>query len=469
MKKAFSKKNLWAATPPAVKRVLAPLISLARPEFYLGRRFRQELAFVREAQFWPAERARAYQLARLRETCLLAATTPYYRKLFQDAGFAPGDLKRPEDLQLLPTMDKSTVVANLAEMCAVPPDGAGVDYVATGGSSGAPLRFYAPASRSSVEYAYLVAGWERAGYRLGTPLAVLRGRPVAVDGSGLHHEYDPLLRHHFYSNFHTTDADLLRYVEHIRTLGPCFLHVYPSSVTRLATALRQSGVACPDNVRGILAGSEMVYAEDRTMVEETISPNYHAWYGHSEKLVLAAECEHSSDYHVWPTYGYFELLGEDGQAVTTPGERGEIVGTGFINTVTPFIRYRTGDWAVYGGEKCAACGREQTLLRQVLGRWPQGGLEARDGSVISMTTANLHDDTFEQVADYQFRQLEAGRAELCIIQARPLSLEERAELGRRVEQALQGQVSIAVRAVDELEKTPAGKQLRVVHERKRRN
>ena len=54
------------------------------------------------------------------------------------------------------------------------------------------------------------------------------------------------------------------------------------------------------------------------MIEEVFGVRMFSCYGHSEKLVLAAECEHSTDCHVWPTYGFFELIDEQGEVITTP-------------------------------------------------------------------------------------------------------------------------------------------------------
>lgn len=460
---ALSRKNLWERTPPFLKSLLGQATAIIPMSHLLGARFRAHLAFAREAQWWSAERAREYQLTRVREICLLAyEKTDYYRETFRQAGFTPGDLKSLEDFSSLPTIDKETIRTHMNSMCAVPYGSSGIDYVATGGSSGEPLRFLAGSDRSAVEYAYLVASWERAGYRLGLPLAVFRGQVVRPRRNGLRHEYDPLLRRHYYSNFHRSAQDMRRYLEHIATLGPCYLLAYPSSVYTLARFLEEAKIPAPPNIRGILAGSENVYPNDRMDTESTFGVRFFSWYGHSEKLVLAAECEGSADYHVWPTYGYFELLDPDGKAVTTPGERGEIVGTGFINTVMPFIRYRTGDYAVFSGQTCKACGREQTLLSRIDGRWPQGDLTAKDGSPISMTAFNVHDDTFEATHGYQFFQSEPGRAVLRVIPARSLTHQDREFILSRVNARLQGQVYVTLEVCGQLQLTPTGKQLRVV-------
>ena len=431
----------------------------------LGRRFRETFRFAQEAQWWSAERTRSYQLDQLRETCRVAyEKTRFYREIFDSIGFKPEDLKSPEDIEALPTIDKSTLRDHLDDMCAVSPDSRGIDSVSTGGSSGEPLRFYIGAGRSAVEYAYLVASWARIGYRLNIVQAVFRGQVVPEDRTGLHHFHDPILRRHYYSNFHMGEEAIRRYLDHIRTIGPCFLHVYPSSAAAIARHVSRSGIASPTNVCGILAGSEMVFPDDRTLVEEVFSVRYLSWYGHSEKLVLATECEHSTDYHVWPTYGYFELVDNDGHGITEPGQRGEIVGTGFINRVVPFIRYRTGDHAVYVADRCSKCGRQQMIFNTVEGRWPQGGVAARDGSTISMTAFNVHDDTFDNTLGYQFYQTTPGEAVLRVVPARPLDESDKARILSGASARLQGQVKLTIEIRDSLEQTRRGKQLRVISE-----
>ena len=239
-------------------------------------------------------------------------------------------------------------------------------------------------------------------------MAVLRAGWCSPDRNGLYHEYDPILRHHYYSNSHMTDENMERYLEHMAR-SVRFLHVYPSSVARW-----RDSVLARDGVRRRISAasspeSEIVYPEQRQMVEEVFGCRYFSCYGHTEKLVLAAECEQSTDYHVWPTYGYFELLDEAGRPVTTPGQRGEIVGTGFINTVMPFIRYRTGDWATYVGDRCEACGREHPIIRDIRGHRTQEMLLASRWPEISWTALNMHDDTFVHVRQFQFLQDTPGQ------------------------------------------------------------
>jgi phenylacetate-CoA ligase len=458
MKLALSRKNLWENLPPPVKSGVGGCLGWFPLSWLLGSRWRAQLGWLGAAQWWPAERSREYQLARLRDICTLAQQrTRFYRELFDAAGFDPRDLRTPEDLDGLPTISKDTLRAHLDDMCTVSPHAPGVDRVSTGGTAGTPLHFYIGTGRSVIEFAYLVASWARAGFAAGMPLAVFRGRIVHEDARGLRHAYDPLLRQHHYSNFHMTDANMRRYLEHVRTIGPCFLHVYPSSADALARFIRRSGMAAPTNVRGVIAESEIVFDAQRRLAEEVFGCHYFSCYGHSEKLVLAAECEHSHDYHVWPTYGYVELLDGAGHPIDTPGERGEIVATGFINRVVPFIRYRTGDFATYVDDHCSACGREHMLLRDIRGHRTQEMLVAADGTLISWTALNMHDDTFERVVEFQFYQDTPGRAVLYVVPAAGFGESDHRRMMANLRRKLTARVELTMKLTDAIPRSPRGK------------
>ena len=463
MKKALSKKNIWDKTPLLLKSTLGRGLSIIPTEWFLGRTFSENCKFIQNSQWWPGGRSREYQLNKLREIIRLAyERTRFYRRTFDSAGFHPDKFQSLDVICNLPTINKQTVVENLEDMCTKNTKYCNVDYDSTGGTSGAPLHFYINTDRSSIEYAYLTTSWQRAGYKLGMPMAVLRGRAVRPDRNGFYHEYDPILNHHYYSNFHMTADNMKQYIDHICSIGPCMLHAYPSSAHAFAKFILSTGQKIPQNVQGILLESENVYSDQVKDIERAFDANVFSSYGHSEKLVLAAQCEHSMDYHVWPTYGFFELLDESLNPVTTPGQQGEIVGTGFINTIVPFIRYRTGDFATYLGDHCEACGREHIIITDIRGRWSQGGLIASDGSIVTMTALNVHDDTFDKVREYQFHQSIPGKATLWVLPLMPLDYREKQRIIANMNKRLQGQVTLDLEIKTDITKTAEGKQPRVI-------
>ena len=462
MKKGWSRKNLWDALPWSCKGLLGRALRLAPLPWLLGRGFREQYRFLQDAQWWDEEQARAYQLARLKEILTLAyERTIYYRRSFNEVGFHPGDFKSLNDLTGLPRIDRNIVARHLHEMMTVPVSSPRVDYVTTSGAGGRPLAFYIGAERSAIEFAHLAQSWARAGYQPGMKLAVLRGHVVPPDKNGLHHRFDPLLNYHFYSGFHLNPEQMERYVAHMRRVRPRFLQAYPSSAYILARFVHERGLRFPDSLQAVLLESEPVYAHQREFLVQECGLRVLASYGHTEKLVLANECEHSAHYHVWPTYGYGEVLNPEGRPVPN-GEEGEIVGTGFINRVVPFIRYRTDDYAVPLDTHCPACRRAHALWADVRGHRSQEFLVGRDRNLVTWTALNMHDDTFDGIVEFQFVQDQPGQACLRVVPANGATRYDLKRISEHLGRKLSGQIEVEIQVCDSLEKTRVGKHKFVV-------
>ncbi len=463
MKHAFSRKNLWERSHPLVKTVVGSALAFLPPSLLLGRRFRQWQRFVREAQWWSVEQYRDYQFQRLMKILTLAyERTPFYHEHFRQVGFEPGDFKDLDDLSGLPMIDKETVRQNLQAMMTVPATNLSVDYTTTSGTGGNPLCFYMDSSRHAVEFAHLATSWERVGYHPGDSMAVFRGKPVPLNRSGMYYEYDPLLRHHRYSTFHMTQEQMERYIKHMDTVGPKFIHAYPSAAYTLTRFMSHRSLRFPPSVRAILLESEPDYPYQRDFMQGQFSIRVFSSYGHTEKLVLAAHCEHSSLYHVWPTYGYCEILDERGSPVSI-GQRGEIVGTGFINEVVPFIRYRTDDYATVVGQGCAACGRNHLLLDSIRGHRTQEFLVTHDRqAIIAWTALNMHDDTFDGIIRFQFVQDVPGLVELRMVPAGGPARYDLARIRRHLESKLKGMIDVTLTICDQIPPNKSGKKPIVV-------
>ena len=74
---------------------------------------------------------------------------------------------------------------------------------------------------------------------------------------------------------------------------------------------------------------------------------------------------------------------------------------------TPFIRYKTGDMALVGDDKCTSCGREYKLFDRIEGR-VQEFVVSRNKTLLSMTYINAHDDIFESIQQFRFKQDRIG-------------------------------------------------------------
>jgi len=458
MKKAFSKKNLWEATPPFFKKLAGLTLSIVPLEYLIGRQFRETTKLILAADKWTKAEIDTYHLEKLKQRVSNAYNKcPAYKKLYDEANIDVSSFNELSDFKHLPLIDRAFINDNIDDLLLVDKNNSDVDYVTTGGTSGVPLHFYINSGRSQIEYAYLVEGWRKAGFKLGDIKGVFRGR-VTGSKEGIHKSYDPIFKEHYYSNFHMSTDDMRNYISHIKTLKNCFLHVYPSSIYQLARFAKTENISF-DNIQAILAESENVYPEQRDFVESVFNCRYYSSYGHGEKLIAAGECEHSHDYHVWPTYGYLELLDDKGEIITEKGQIGEIVGTGFINTVMPFIRYKTGDFAEYVGNYCDKCKRNHLIIKDIRGHRVQEHLVAKDDSLISWTAVNLHNDTLDDVLHYQFFQDTPGVAVMKIKTREGFTDEKRKRIVSNINRLLQHQIEISVIEVDEIKLTKRGKSI----------
>ena len=181
-----------------------------------------------------------------------------------------------------------------------------------------------------------------------------------------------------------------------------------------------------------------------------------SWYGHSEKLVLAGGCERSKYYHAYPQYGYVEFINDKGEPAK-PGEFAEIVGTGFINTVMPFIRYKTGDYCTYLGDHCPECGRNYYIFSNVRGRWTQEVLYGLKGNSICMSAINVHSNNFRNVFRFQFFQKEPGKSILRLVHREGFSDIDRKAIERELNAKFGGNVVVSAIVVNDIPLTKMGK------------
>ena len=179
------------------------------------------------------------------------------------------------------------------------------------------------------------------------------------------------------------------------------------------------------------------------------------WYGHTEKLVLAPECECSSYLHIFPEYGYAEVLDPMGNPVNNDGEIGELIGTGFYNFATPLIRYKTFDLVVVSSKKCD-CGRNYRLLSKVEGRF-QELIITKNDRLIPTTSLNTHSGIFDNVKQFQFYQDTKGEVVFNIVKKNTYTHQDTQNISIELGKQLGDDVKLIINFVDDIPRTSRGK------------
>jgi len=122
----------------------------------------------------------------------------------------------------------------------------------------------------------------------------------------------------------------------------------------------------PASPRCVITVSETVTDEARAAIEAAFQSRIFDQYGVVEWCVFAAQCEQGR-YHVSPDVGVLEILDPQGNP-SPPGQPGEVICTGLMNTLQPLIRYRVGDASSWAVDQSCRCGRHTPILDRIEGR-----------------------------------------------------------------------------------------------------
>ena len=426
----------------------SPPLSVLCNVHYIGER-----RLIRKSDGYSRDELDALKASRLRDICSYAyKNCPYYTRLFDDCWFDPESARYPDDLTKLPFLTRQTVQKNFAEMTSGAIKKQNLQYVTTGGSTGTPLGFYL---EKHVTYARTLAHeWRQyimGGVRYFDRRVRLRGRVLKEfslrEGNTL-----------FLSAFHLTSDLVPRYLEELRKFSPDFIEAYPSALAFISEWMSLHGTALDlPGLKAIFLSSETVSAPQKSLMERVWGCKVINKYGTSEQVAMIGQCETGAS-HEFEEYGFTEYLDEAGKNVHSG--TAEIVGTGFVNRATPFIRYKTGDLAKLRGSRCG-CGRVHRVIDSILGRG-QDYLLGRNSERISGAAINTHSDAFDGVLGFQYVQETRGEATIRVVPGEALDAGRISKIINEASYRTGGTVSFTAEVVSDLEKSPRGKTLFIV-------
>lgn len=447
--------NLYNKLPYAAKTTASKLGRIIPSKYIYGKKFALNLDRIKETEYWSKRNLYNLSSEKLRRILLHAYnTTQYYRRQMSDKNITETSIiESPEEvLNILGFTNKRLVTDKFDEFLSSKKSLIPSDYSSTGGTSGEPFYFYIDSSRSSKEWAFIVDQWSRVGFDTNSRRLTFRGSRI----QGNRWEDDWITKERKFSSFKLTDEYLNKIWPVVHEFKPKFIYAYPSTALSLCKFMEKNGKTLPSTIKALLLGSENIYDGQREYLERVSQKRVYLWYGHSEKLVLAGECEKSKNYHAYPQYGYVEFINDKGKPAK-PGEFAEIVGTGFMNTVMPFIRYRTGDYCTYLGDHCPECRRNYHIFSNVRGRWTQEVLYGLKGNSICMSAINVHSNVFQNVFRFQFFQKELGKAILRLVPKNSFSQEDRKAIEKEFNDKFSGNVYVSAVVVDDIPLTRMGK------------
>jgi len=286
----------------------------------------------------------ALQLQRLKATLQHAYTNvPHYRKIFDDQGIQPDDLKTLSDLSKFPFTTKADLRANYPfGMFAVPREQV-VRIHASSGTTGKPT--VVGYTQEDIDtWASLVARSIRAsGGRAGDIVHVAYGYGLFTGGLGAHYGAEKL----GCTVIPMSGGQTEKQVQLINDFRPDIIMVTPSYMLNLIEEFERQGLdPAASSLRIGIFGAEPWTESMRLEIEQRAGLDAVDIYGLSEVMGpgVANECIETKDGPViWEDHFYPEIINPMTGEVVADGQPGELVFTSLTKQAMPVIRYRTRD------------------------------------------------------------------------------------------------------------------------------
>ena len=374
---------------------------------------------------------------------------PYYRKKYGNLQIK--SIKEFEEK--IAFIDKDEVMAHWEDFLVDNVDWSKCNIGTTGGTSGKPLKLVIPTNRYIREAVITDTNRECSGWKFGIPRGVIRNHQLPANRDYL---VNPIMKHYIFDAFRMCDEYVIKIYKTLKRNNVQYIFAYPSAVCQFLSICKKLNLDL-SFLKAVHLSSEAVTEDQAWLITKTCGLKLSYNYGHSEKLIFAANDCTDMDLIVEPKYGYFELIDKEGNLLDKAGEIGEMVGTTFFNKYMPLIRYRTGDFAELGNKK-----EGKTTLKKVYGRWDKSLIYRYDGTTTSVTALNLHGEFYEHINGMQYIQEEKGKLIVLIIKNHLYSNKDEEFIISHIGNAMLGKENVEIQYVEKLIIQPNGKFLPII-------
>ncbi|NPV62573.1 MAG: phenylacetate--CoA ligase [Methanotrichaceae archaeon] len=293
-------------------------------------------------------------------------SNPIYRKLFDDHGVAPEDIRSLEDVKRLPMTNKEILRESYPlGLCCVPRKEVKEMHMSSG-STGTPVIMpYTPADLE--QWAECMARcYHMAGGREGDAVQITPLFGLFNGGFGMYHG----ARAAGLFVIPAGPGNTQRQVRLAKDLNTRILTGVVSYGIRIIEVMEEMGETLPDLEIGIF-GAESFSESMKKRVSEGLGVEVFDIYGMTETGgvgTLGQDCSAHDGLHVWEDHYLLEVIDPKTGETVEDGETGELVVTALTREALPVIRFRTADLTrVLSRDKCE-CGRTHLRIAPITGR-----------------------------------------------------------------------------------------------------
>ncbi len=329
-----------------------------------------------------------YKLLKLKRILRYAyENSPFYNKLFKEAGVKPSDVKSFKDMEKIPFTNPKDLEENPTQFFCVP-ESKFTRLYTTAGTTGKPKRIYF--TKKDVE------------------------RMISAEASGLHLIYginaDDIIQIMFSIGFEQEIWGSIYYcemgaerlgampivsgqrppekeIELMKAYKPTILNSTPSYINRVTREMMDSFNLDELGIRMMILGAEPLPESLRKRLEGIWNADVRDAYGLVEiGMAFAGECEEKNGYHLDDGQIFAEVVDPNDGEKMEDGV-GELVFTTIDREGMPLIRYKSHDLGSIMDEECE-CGLPLQRIGKIMGR--------TDGMVIIGSGDNAFAEMFDR-------------------------------------------------------------------------
>lgn len=291
---------------------------------------------------------------------------PYYRKMMEEKGVTPDDIKSTDDLHKLPFLTKADLREAYPYGLLAKPLDECVRIHSTSGTTGKRVVAFYTQHDIDLWDDCCARAITAAGGTKSDVCHIAYGFGLFTGGAGLNggsHKVGCL-------TLPMSSGNTERQIQFMQDLGSTILCCTPSYAAYIGETLKEMGLT-PDDIKlkaGIF-GAEPWTEEMRREIEKSLGIKAYDIYGLTETSGpgVAFECEAQHGMHINEDNFIAEIIDPDTGEVLPEGSKGELVFTSITKEAFPLLRYRTRDICILSREKCS-CGRTLVKMTKPMGR-----------------------------------------------------------------------------------------------------
>jgi len=290
----------------------------------------------------------------------------HYRKMFEERGIEPQDIRSLEDLSILPfTTREDLTGGDPYQMFAVPLRDI-VRLHVTKGRRGEPIVVGFTSHDLDIwtelsQYTLCMAG-------IGREDVIQITFPFSMSSAALGFQYGAEKLGAAVIPY--WDTEVSRGIEVMEEYRATCLITLPSYFSQVFEKAKKGEVKLSSlSLKKVLLYGEPFYTSERDEWEELLEVKIIDTYGLTEIFPpgIACECLAREGMHVFEEHLLIEIVDPTTGKVLPSGETGELVITTLTKEGVPLIRYRTGDITSIITEKCS-CGSDLVRIERIKGR-----------------------------------------------------------------------------------------------------